>query len=180
MRLLLLRHAKSDWSDAALRDEDRPLAARGIRAAKKIAGHMRRKGYVPTSILCSSARRTRETLDVLLSEWDARPKVQYEDALYLSEWPVLLKHVRAASDALSPLLVIGHNPGLQELAIQLARKPVSGGERTRGERLKEKFPTAALAVFDIEAKRWQDVATGSGQLTDYVRPRDIGGAGRDD
>lgn len=145
-----------------------------------MAAHMRRKGYIPKLVLCSSARRTRETLELLLPAWGVRPELSYEDALYLSDWPVLLDAIRAAPDGARPLLVIGHNPGLEELAVRLARKPDSRGERSRGERLKEKFPTAALAVFDIDAARWRDVAPGRAQLTDYVRPKDLGGPGADD
>ena len=180
MRLLLLRHAKSDWSDAARGDEDRPLTARGRKAAAAMGAYMCEHRYVPGRVLCSTARRTRETLEWLLPALGANPSVAYDESLYLAEWPRLLREIQAAPDAASPVLVIGHNPGLQELAVALVREPDEKSERARVKKLKEKFPTGALAVIDFDVKAWSDVAPGIGRLCEYVRPKELAGADGDD
>jgi phosphohistidine phosphatase len=176
LRLLLLRHAKSDWSKDA-DDHDRPLSARGRRAAPKIAIYMRSKGYEPAVVLCSTARRTRETLDFLLPAWKEKPVLRYDRALYLADWPRLLGALKKAPSRASPLLLVGHNPGTEQLALALALQPKSVVEHARLERLTQKFPTGALAVLDFEIKTWRSLKPGLGQLVDYVRPKDLPGGG---
>jgi phosphohistidine phosphatase len=134
---------------------------------------MYRRGYEPALVLCSTSTRTRETLDLLLPHIGASAKVAYDRALYLAEWPQLLAEIREAPADASPLLVIGHNPGLEQLAIALARRPQSDEERSRVERLEQKFPTGTLAVIDFEASNWSNVQPGTGNLVDYVRPKDL-------
>ena len=181
VRLLLLRHAKSDWAGSdEMADHERPLSARGRSAAPKIASYIRAKGYEPQLVLCSTAKRTKETLKFMLPAFKHAPKVRYSRALYLAEWPALLAAVHKAPVTSSPLLVIGHNPGLEQLAIALSLQPKNAAERVRAQRLAQKFPTGALAVLDFESADWRDVKPGHGRLTDYVRPKDIahgGGAG---
>lgn len=172
MRLLLLRHAKSDWSKDA-DDHERPLSARGRKAAPEIARYMRSREYLPTAVLCSTAQRTRETLDLLLAAWRKTPDIRYERAVYLADWPVLLANLKKAPARSSPLLFVGHNPGIEQLAIALAVQPKDAQERARLRRLTQKFPTAALAVFDFEIASWRNLEPGSGQLVDYVRPKDL-------
>jgi len=174
LRLLLLRHAKSDWS-GDLGDHDRPLAPRGRKAAPRMGAFMRKKGYVPAAVLCSTAERTKETLALVLSALGADPKVRYERALYLAEWPGLLAAMQTAAAADTPLLMIGHNPGIEQLAIALAAQPEDAAERARRDQLERKFPTAGLAVLDFGAPHWDAVKPRSGHLIDFVRPRDIGG-----
>jgi phosphohistidine phosphatase len=173
LRLLLLRHAKSDWSKDA-DDHDRPLSPRGRKAAPGIARYMRSHEYLPEAVLCSTAQRTRETLDLLLAAWRKKPEVRYESAVYLADWPVLLANLKKAPTRASPLLFVGHNPGIEQLAIALAVQPKDAQERARLQRLTQKFPTAALAVFDFEITSWRNLKPGSGQLVDYVRPKDLG------
>ena len=172
MRLLLLRHAKSDWGKDA-DDHDRPLAPRGRKATPEIARYMRSREYLPETVLCSTALRTRETLDLLLAAWRKKPDIRYERAVYLADWPVLLANLKKAPARSSPLLFVGHNPGIEQLAIALAVQPKDARERARLQRLTQKFPTAALAVFDFEITSWRDLKPGSGQLIDYVRPKDL-------
>jgi len=172
LRLLLLRHAKSDWSKD-LDDHDRPLSPRGRKAAPEIARYMRSREYLPETVLCSTAQRTRETLDLLLAAWGKKPDVRYERRVYLAEWPVLLANLKKVPSRASPLLLVGHNPGIEQLAIALAVQPKDAQERTRFQRLNQKFPTAALAVFDFEITSWRNLKPGSGQLVDYVRPNDL-------
>ncbi len=172
MRLLLLRHAKSDWSKDA-DDHDRPLSPRGRKAAPEIALYMRNRDYVPEAVLCSTALRTRETLDLLLAAWRKRPEMRFERLLYLADWPVLLANLKKAPPRATPLLLVGHNPGIEQLAIALADQPKDARARARLQRLTQKFPTAALAVFDFEITSWRNLRPGSGQLVDYARPKDI-------
>jgi phosphohistidine phosphatase len=171
-----LRHAKSDWS-GNLGDHDRPLTPRGRKAAPRIGVFMRKKGYVPAAVLCSTAERTRETLELLLPALRADPKIRYDQALYLAEWPALLASLQSAATGDTPLLMIGHNPGLEQLAIALTAQPQDLVERAQLEKLERKFPTAALAVLDFNEPHWEAVKPGTGRLTDFVRPRDIAGAG---
>jgi phosphohistidine phosphatase len=172
LRLLLLRHAKSDWGKDA-DDHERPLSARGRKAAPEIARYMRSREYLPAAVLCSTAQRTRETLDLLLAAWRKTPDIRYERAVYLADWPVLLANLKKAPARSSPLLFVGHNPGIEQLAIALAVQPNDAQERARLRRLTQKFPTAALAVFDFEITSWRHLKPGSGQLVDYVRPKDL-------
>jgi phosphohistidine phosphatase len=175
LRLLLLRHAKSDWS-GNLGDHDRPLAPRGRKAAPRIGAFMRKKGYVPEAVLCSTAERTKQTLELLLPQLRADPTVRYDPALYLAEWPALLAALQSEGAADTPLLMIGHNPGLEQLAVALTLQPQDAAERARFEALERKFPTAALAVLDFDVPLWEAVKPGTGRLRDFVRPRDTGGA----
>ena len=172
MRLLLLRHAKSDWSKDQ-DDHNRPLSARGRKAAPAMAHFMRMKDYLPQTVLCSTAQRTRETLDLLLAAWSKKPAVRFERELYLAEWPVLLANLKNATARSSPLLLIGHNPGMEQLAVALALQSKGVAERARLQRLTQKFPTAALAVLDFDISTWRLLKPGSGQLVDYVRPKDL-------
>ena len=140
-----------------------------------MAHFMRMKDYLPQTVLCSTAQRTRETLDLLLAAWSKKPAVRYERELYLAEWPVLQANVKNASARASPLLLIGHNPGMEQLAVALALQSKGVAERARLQRLTQKFPTAALAVLDFDISTWRLLKPGSGQLVDYVRPKDLDG-----
>ena len=174
MRLLLLRHAKSDWSGKA-DDHARPLSARGKRTAPRIGACMHAKGYEPELVLCSTAERTKETLELVLPVFAGQPQIRYDRSLYLAEWPELLAKIRTVSSGATPLMVVGHNPGLEQLAIALALQAPSAAERGRLQKLAQKFPTAALAVLDFEIADWSEVKPGLGRLIDYVRPKDLNG-----
>lgn len=167
--LYLLRHAKSDWSDAAAADIDRPLAARGRAAAPAVGAYMRAHGLAPSLVLCSPARRTRETWDLVAATLDAAPAVEFPDALYLASEVALLATARAAPDRHESVLLIGHNPGMQEFATSLS----GAGKPKALRRVADKFPTGGLAVISFEAARWADVAPGRGRLERFVRPRDL-------
>ena len=162
----LLRHAKSDWSDQTLPDHARPLAPRGRRDAQRIAKHLRRRGIEPTLVLCSSAARTRETLDLVGPALGAAP-AQIEDGLYAAAPDELLERLRALPEQSASVLVIGHNPGLHELALVLATP-----SRTRG-RLEAKFPTAALATLAVTHATWAELAAGGADLTAFVVPKQL-------
>lgn len=146
---------------------------RGRDAAAFMGRYMRKKKYVPALVLCSTSTRTRETLDLLLSELEASPQVRYEDALYLAEWPKLLEVVRGIPDATSPVMLVGHNPGTEQLAAALTGQPKTEARRAFVDAMGEKFPTAALAVIDFRGEEWKSVRPGSGRLKNFIRPKDL-------
>lgn len=172
LTLFLLRHAKSSWTDTGQPDFDRPLATRGLRAAPKVGAHMAECGFAPTRILCSSAQRTRETLALVLPYLSGECAICLTRAVYEADDETDLMTLIAAQDAASvqSLMVIGHNPAVQDLALSLA------GSGTPGDRaaVAEKFPTAALAVLTFDAADgWAGVAPGTGLLTHFIRPREL-------
>jgi phosphohistidine phosphatase len=163
--LYLLRHAKSSWADQALGDVERPLAPRGRRDARLIADHLRRHGVAPELVLCSSAVRTRETLELLRPAL-ATSAVEIEDELYAASSDELLARIHAVPDGVESVMLIGHNPGLHQLALALA----SSGDEL--ERLREKFPTAALATL-AAAEPWGRLAPAGATLAGYVVPKQL-------
>ena len=166
-RLLLLRHAKSSWDAPELADHDRPLAPRGRRAAKVISQYLRRQSLAPALVLCSSAHRTRETLERIRPALGEAAAVDIEHELYEASEQGLLARLRAIPDEVASVLLIGHNPALEQLAVSLAAR----GERL--DALQRKFPTAALATLDFEGS-WKELGPGSAELTDFVTPKQLG------
>jgi phosphohistidine phosphatase len=165
-RLYLLRHAKSSWDDPELSDHDRPLAKRGRRASKLIAEHLGRERTKPALILCSSARRTQETLDRIAPAVGAEPEVRIERELYGADSADLLDRLRGLPEDVGSVMLIGHNPAIQDLALALAgRGPAVGTMR-------EKFPTAALATLEFDGA-WRELDSGAGSVVAFVKPRDL-------
>jgi phosphohistidine phosphatase len=164
--LYLLRHAKSSWKDETLADHERPLAGRGRKAAKRMAEYMRAEGIVPALVLCSSARRACETLERLLPGPNGDMEVEIEDDLYAAGAEELLARLRRVPADVPSVLLIGHNPGLEQLAASLAR----AGERLPD--LEAKYPTGALAVLAFEGS-WDGLRPGVAELTAFVQPRDL-------
>lgn len=165
MVLYLLRHAKSSWADPALADHERPLAPRGRKDAKRIAEHLRRLGVEPEVVLCSSAARTRETLE-LVRPAVGSATVMVEAVLYGASPAELLARIRLVPNGIPSVMLIGHNPGLHQLAVALA----SAGDDL--ERLEAKFPTAALATLAV-AKNWSRMERGDATLAAYVVPKQL-------
>lgn len=166
--LHLLRHAKSDRDQPELADHERPLNPRGRKAAKAMGKYLARNEFSFDVILCSSAARTCETLDLVRKEWDGKAEVRIEERLYLASAGQLLRRLRELPDDIGNVLVVAHNPGIHELAAQFAaRKPSS----TR-DRLYQKYPTGALASFRIRAP-WQDFGIEDAELLDFVMPSDL-------
>lgn len=157
--LYLLRHAKSSWDDPGLADHDRPLAPRGHRNAAALAEHLRAAGISPSLILCSSAQRARETLAGVLSALDAEAEILIEDCLYGAGTERLLTRLREVPHDVPSVMVVGHNPGLEDLAARL-------DAGTSGAPL----PTAALATFEL-ASDWPAIALGTAKLIDRYTPR---------
>lgn len=168
--LYLLRHAKSSWDDPGLADRDRPLAPRGRKAAGRIAAHLRAERIEPAVVLCSSAVRTRQTLDAILPALEGATEILVEDALYAAGAESLLARLRSVPEAAPSALLIGHNPGIADLAFVLA----GGGDADALRRLREGFPTGALATLAIPQAGWEELGDGDAELTAYVVPRELG------
>jgi len=166
-QLLLLRHGKSSWDRLDLDDVERPLAPRGERAAAKVANWLRTSSLDPQLVLCSPAVRAVQTLDTIRPVLDASATVVFEAALYGAGARALLRRVRQVPDAVDAVLVVGHNPGMHDLAVSLAGT-VDVELRSQ---LSAKFPTGALAVLECAAGSWGDLAPGSARLAELVLPR---------
>lgn len=167
--LLLLRHAKSSWDEPGQRDHARPLSERGRRAAAAMAAHIRRSAIAPDLVLCSSARRTQETLAAIRPALPRDVPVETTDDLYEVGAGSLLERLRTIPASVATLLLVGHNPGMEELAGRLAGP---GGDRAAAEALGRKFPTGALATLAFDGA-WADLAWGTAKLTAFVAPRDL-------
>jgi len=179
LRLWLLRHAKSAWDDPGLDDFARPLSPRGKKACRRLARHMAERGIRPDLVLCSPATRTRQTWERLEKRLAGHaaaddagrdtPRIRFEPSLYLAEPPTLLALVRAAPKRCRELILIGHNPGLEDFARLLAGSS-SGDSLTR---LTEKFPTGGLAEIAFPAATWAEIAADSGFLASFVAPSQL-------
>ena len=166
--VILLRHGKSSWADSTLTDFDRPLAPRGKRASKHIATYMRKKGIRPTLVLCSPARRTRETLETIKPALGKACSIEFVPELYAASAHELLEQLQCVRDSIGAVMLIGHNPGLQQLARLLASRG------TDLAKLEEKFPTGSLATLSVGSDSWGGLRPGDAKLVDYVVPRDLG------
>lgn len=156
-RLLLLRHAKSSWKDEDLTDFDRPLNKRGKRDAPQVGEWIQEHGLLPDLVLCSSARRTRETVTTVMQSWESKPPVLYLEELYHADPQTIRAVIETHASERNSLLVVGHNPGLQEFLEELT------GEYHR-------FPTAALAWLEFSGNGWAE-GTGA-ELRELWRPGD--------
>ncbi|SDL21952.1 SixA phosphatase family protein [Paracoccus chinensis] len=160
-RLILTRHAKSDWDDPTLPDHDRPLNGRGRRSARALGDWLASRGYDPEEVLCSSALRTRQTWDcVAQAVFETRPDLRIEPALYHAAPETMLQVLKTAT--VPTVMMIGHNPGIAAFAAMLpARPPLDPQFRS--------YPTAATLVVDFQADSWAEVEPGQGSLRDFVR-----------
>ncbi|HEX8511567.1 MAG TPA: histidine phosphatase family protein [Allosphingosinicella sp.] len=166
--LTLLRHAKSGWDDPVSRDFDRPLNPRGRKAARTVGAEMKAQGLAFDLVLASPARRVVETLGEVSAGYGSLGP-QFDQRLYLASSGILMEIVRATPDSVERLLLVGHNPGLEELALGLSRRDEGG---LRGE-VEVKYPTGTVAELALPAGRWAEVLQGSGKLVRFIRPRDL-------
>ncbi|MDQ0473050.1 SixA phosphatase family protein [Labrys wisconsinensis] len=166
-RLMLLRHAKSDWPKG-VSDRDRPLGPRGRHDAPHMGEEMALRGLKPDLAVISTAQRTRETWE-LVAPCLGPVEHRFESAIYEAEPKAILALIRAIDDGVGTLLVIGHNPGLELTAALL----IGGGAERLRDRLGEKFPTAALAVIEFHEGGWADIGQGRGELALFLTPRDL-------
>lgn len=164
LRLILMRHAKSSWDDPDLPDRDRPLNARGRRAARLLGEWLASRGYLPDEVLCSTAQRTRETWQGVAPALQAAPAPKMIDALYQADPATLLASLRQASGR--TVLLLGHNPGIAAFAASLPAQPPLGPNFAH-------YPTGATLVISFDVPEWADTTPGQGSVLDFVVPRDL-------
>jgi phosphohistidine phosphatase len=167
-RLYLLRHAKSSWDSPDLLDHDRPLSPRGRRAAGRIASYLRRAGIRPDLVLCSSAVRARQTLKPISAEAGLQTRIQLEPGLFGAPAQRILALLRAVDSHVTSVLVVAHNPGLQDLALSLA-----GDDPEVALQLREKFPTGALAKVVFHSDEWRDLSPETARVASLTLPRNL-------
>jgi phosphohistidine phosphatase len=165
-RLFLLRHAKSSHDDPSLADHDRPLAPRGDRAAKAVGRYMRRHELSPALVLCSSATRALHTFEGISAGIGASADVRIESGLYEASAGELLERLRRISDDVPSAMLIGHNPAIERLALDLAASGPDLDDMAR------KYPTGALAVLELNGS-WSALDGDGASLVVFVKPRDL-------
>lgn len=166
----LFRHAKSDWGDPRARDFDRPLNHRGERGAALMGQHIRDHGTRFDRVLASPAVRVAETIELASKAFGRSFAVEWDRRIYLASSATLLDLLHGIEGDPAAVLMVGHNPGLEDLIFDLV--PDDGNSPLRDE-VEVKFPTATFAVLELPAERWADVAEGSGRLVHMIRPRDL-------
>ena len=169
LTLSLLRHAKSSWKNPSSPDRERALSTRGMADAPVMGRAMTEYGIDPELVLCSSARRTVDTLALVLPELKVEPKVVYEDALYHASPAEMLEMLRALQPGARRVMIVGHNPEIQVLALDL----IGSGSRHMRDRLQDKYPTSGLAVINFAAGLWSSIAVNSGNLNLFLTPKEL-------
>ncbi len=166
-----MRHAKSSWDDPQLSDHDRPLNVRGRAAAAAVRTSMVALGLAPDIVLVSPSRRTLQTLE-LLEPWDETPLVEVIEGLYLATRAQLLQVLHGVAETARSVLLLGHNPGLHELALHLVGPGEMSLANEQTRRLQAGYPTGALAEFSIPGP-WQALDEGGGRLIRMLSPREL-------
>ena len=169
-RLTLLRHAKSSWNDPVTRDFDRPLNDKGKRAATTIGKFIKRNGLTFDQILASPAVRVIETLEHVEPASGLSFEPQWDRKIYLASSVTLMDVLRGANAEAEHVLMVGHNPGLEDLIFDLV--PDDGSSEARGT-VEIKYPTAALAELSLDIENWSDIKDGCAKLNRFTRPRDL-------
>ena len=162
-----MRHAKSSWDDPQLADQDRPLNKRGRKAVARMADLIASSGLEPSVVLCSSAARARQTLERLQPAFPPKTQIKVEPRLYEAGSAQLLTRIKRLSPAAASVLIVGHNPAMQDLVLELA------AESPKVKEIRAKFPTAALAVLETEIDAWREIAPGEAELVHFVTPKGI-------
>lgn len=172
MKLLyLLRHAKSSWDDSDLADRDRPLSPRGEKAAKKMRRYIREAGVAPALVLCSPALRARQTLELIAPALGKGCDIVIEDEVYANDARRILKRLQRVPASVAAVMVVGHNPSMQELALLLACRGAGL------ESVESNFSTGALATLVIARAPWAKLDHGDAELAAYITPKDVGKTG---
>ncbi len=167
--IYLLRHAKSSWKDPDLADHDRPLNKRGKKSAEAMASFMAREGMTPDLVLCSSTKRTRSTCRKVRAELGKDIPAVIDEVFYHADAGEWLRHLRGLEREVGSVLLIGHNPALENLAHRLA----GSGDEDALDRMAVKFPTGALAVFSAPAQTWSALEPHGAKLVSFTCPRDL-------
>ncbi|WP_102867323.1 SixA phosphatase family protein [Pseudovibrio exalbescens] len=169
VRLMLLRHAKSDWSNINLRDHDRPLNSRGWHAGELVGKHIAANAIFPQLVLCSTALRTRQTLGCILPHMNSEMRIQILRDLYDQSEGDYVDILSALGGSHTTVMIIGHNNAIQDTAIELA----GSGDPELLAQMETKYPTGALAMIDFDAPRWSQILPKQGRLTAFYRPRHL-------
>jgi phosphohistidine phosphatase len=169
-KLTLLRHAKSSWDDAITRDFDRPLNGKGKRAAKAIGTFVKRQELIFDQILASPAVRVIETLEHVQEASGGTSEPTWDRRIYLASSATLLDVIRGANSEADHILMVGHNPGLEDLVFDIV--PDDGSSAARNI-VEEKYPTATLAELTLNIENWAEIGDGCGSLNRFTRPRDL-------
>lgn len=164
LRLILTRHAKSSWDNPFAEDHERVLNERGRASASAIGTWLKEKGYLPAEVLCSDAARTAETWARVAAELPDPPEVSYYHRLYHAPASRMLATLAMARE--TTVMMIGHNPGIGDFAAGLATTAPAHPRF-------HDYPTTATTVFDFDAETWDDVRPGTGQVVDFIVPRDL-------
>lgn len=171
--LYILRHAKAVPADPSDDDAVRELADRGHADATKLGVWLAENNLQPAAVLCSPARRTVETWQDVSQAFETQPQTQFPHTLYLASPNLILTELRKVTAAAESLMVIGHNPGLESLALHLVKRPKGDKAKDRVRAMAEGFPTCALGIFEFDIEKWKDLAAGEGELLHFVRPKDL-------
>lgn len=166
--LTLLRHAKSSWDDPVQRDFDRPVNAKGVRAARTVGEYLKREGLSFDHVVASPAARVIDTLDGLWDGYGKTLKPVWDRRIYLASCMTLLDVVHDAPAEAQSVLLVGHNPGLEDLVLMLVPDQ---GDKLR-DALEDKFPTASVAVMEFDGE-WGNLVARGARLTRFTRPRDL-------
>lgn len=168
-KLTLLRHGKSSWDAQGLNDFDRPLNQRGREAARLVGRELRRRKMRFDLVLASPAIRVRETLEELADGFGSALDIRFEPRIYLADPDTLLDLVRSLPDEIESPLLVGHNPGLHELALQLSADDDQGLR----SRIVGKYPTGALAGIELPPTHWSEAGEEPGTISTLILPRDL-------
>ena len=169
-KLTLIRHAKSDWSDESLRDVDRAINERGWRAARVLGHWMAEQRLVFDRVLASPALRVTETLDGLVEGYGRKLDPEIDKRIYLASSVTLIEVLRDRGADAEHVMMCGHNPGMEDLVLDLV--PEGNANGPRGD-VEEKFPTASVAEIVLEIEAWADLDNRTGRLERFTRPRDL-------
>jgi len=172
MRLILLRHAKSEKAEPGEADRERRLNARGKSDAPVVGAYIARHGLIPDLVLISPSVRTRETCERVVAELAERPREKFEERLYNAGRAAIVALIKETAPAVRTLMVIGHNPGLHDVA----RNLIASGDVEARERLNEGLPTSGLVVIDFAGEDWRKLHARSGRIVHFVTPRSLAAA----
>lgn len=160
--LMLLRHAKSSWDDASLRDFERPLAKRGERDAPRMGEELKLRAPMPDLIISSPATRARQTIEAVVRTSGIRSRLEFNESIYGASSAELMRLIRRLPDSVNCALMVGHNPGFEEVVSRL-----TGTDTV--------MPTAALACMEFQVDHWNDLADGAGKLIWLLTPKKLKG-----
>jgi phosphohistidine phosphatase len=172
-RLYILRHAKAVPAEPSAGDFARELSGRGHADAMRLGVWLGQNGMQPDLVMCSPARRAVETWQDVSLAFAKPPDAQFSPTLYLAAPGVILAELRKATARTGSLMAVGHNPGLESLALHLVKRPRDDKAKTRLRAMTAGFPPCALGIFDFEIERWKDLGAAEGELTHFVRPKDL-------